>query len=127
MDIIQATPSEKLTDLNVVPEMLIGEPAFRERFVPEGPSLNPATANIRWNMEKSSTYEQAQNQIIEECGERPKALIVDEAHEMSKDIAHTLCNLATRIAGEAKFLLVLGGPRTCRPADKPANLMTEKP
>lgn len=92
--------------------LLSRDKKLREKFRVEEATLGPqALAQVRLSTIRASEENEAIAKIGKECEEKPKVLMIDEAHELARDpeTASRLLNLCMDLTAEARFLLILAG------------------
>lgn len=113
-DIIQATPSADLLQASVgaICSLLSSDKGFWKKFaVDEMVVGSKSSGQVRFTAKLHSEERAALLHILGECADRPKMLIVDEAHDLAEypSSASRLLNVCQFLSRTAPFLLMLAG------------------
>ena len=105
VDVAWLTPDE-IPDLDILANSLVPPGRFREAL-PDTLSLSIGVGKMGWNL--GGHIGALTDLLTARCTGKPLVVLLDEAHNLDKDIGRALLNASQKVRDKAPFLLVLAG------------------
>ena len=105
VDVAWLTPN-RIPDLDKLANALMPPGRFKE-VLPDTLSLSIGVGKMGWNLGGQAGA--LTDLLTARCRHKPLAVLLDEAHNLDKDVGQALLNTSQEVRDKAPFLLVLAG------------------
>ena len=105
VDVAWLTPN-KIPDLDKLANALVPPGRFKE-VLPDTLSLSIGVGKMGWNLGGQTGA--LTDLLTARCRHKPLVVLLDEAHNLDKDVGQALLNTSQEVRAKAPFLLVLAG------------------
>ena len=105
VDVAWLTPDD-IPDLDKLANSLVPPGRFK-KALPDTLSLSIGVGEMGWNLGGQTGA--LTNLLTARCSRKPLVVLLDEAHNLDKDIGQALLNASQKVRAKAPFLLALAG------------------